>query len=132
MVDLDPVATFADLLRRDGSMTEAEIERLLFDVGRVVAVASEATGEDRATRAAKAAIAPLLADNSIKQAGGILAEIVSGGNLTDSEIHAAAEAIRQVGGPDAEMLVGGLQDDTMGGAVRVTVIATAFDSPGET
>jgi|ERR1700693_15124 len=131
MIDLDPVTTFAGLLRRDGSMTEAEIKKLLFDVGRVVAVASEATGEDRTTRAAKAAIAPLLADDSIKRASAILVEIVSGDNLTESEIKVAAAAIRQVGGPDTEMLVGDLQDEKMGDAVRVTVIATAFDSPGE-
>jgi cell division protein FtsZ len=122
MVDLDPVTTFADLLRRSGSMTEAEIENAVVRSGRVVAGASEAQGEDRAVRAAQTAIAPLLTDASIKQAGGILVEIVTGDKLTDSEINAAGEAIRQVADPNTEMLIGDLRDESMAGAVRVTVI----------
>ena len=64
MAGLDPAATFADVLRRGCSMTEAEIEKLLADVGRVLAGVSEVEGQDRAVRAAKAAIAPLLANDS--------------------------------------------------------------------
>ncbi len=56
-------------------MTEAEIENVLSKTGKVGAGASEAEGEDRAARAAQAAIVPLLADSSIKQASGIMARL---------------------------------------------------------
>jgi len=63
-----------------------------------------------------------MADGSIKQASGIMVEIVGGDVLTDSEISATAEAIRHVGSPDTEMLICDLRDEKMGGAVRLTVI----------
>jgi hypothetical protein len=71
MAGLDPAATFADLLRRDGSMTEAEIEKLLSNAGRVVAAESKAEGEDHAVYAAPAAIVPFLENDSIKKARGV-------------------------------------------------------------
>jgi cell division GTPase FtsZ len=99
-------------------MTEVEIENAMSKTGWVVAGASEAEGEDRA---AQAAIVPLLADGSIKQASGIMVEIV-GDNLTDGEASAAAETVHQACGPDTETLFWVLHDGEMAGAVRVTVI----------
>ena len=122
MTDLDPVATFADVLRREGSMTEAEIENLLSKIGRVVAGSSEAKGEGRAVRAAQAAIKQLPSDGSIKQARGISVEIASGDDLTESEVNAAAEAIHQACGSDTEILIGHHSDERLEGAARVTVV----------
>ncbi|MGH9121598.1 MAG: cell division protein FtsZ, partial [Acidimicrobiales bacterium] len=44
------------------------------------------------------------------------------------EVNEAAEIIRSVAHPDANIIYGQVIDDSMGGDVRVTVIASGFES----
>jgi cell division protein FtsZ len=85
------------------------------------------TGEGRAVNAARAAITSPLLEASIDGARGILMNIVGGPNVTLSEVTQAAEIIHSVAHPDANIIFGSVIDESIGDAVRVTVIAAGFD-----
>jgi len=82
-----------------------------------------AAGLNRAARAARAALTSLLPGDAVGRARGIVVDVASAADLAESEINAAADAVRQAADPDAEVLVGWVRDETMAGVVRVTVIA---------
>jgi cell division protein FtsZ len=77
--------------------------------------------------AARAAITSPLLEASIDGARGILMNIVGGPNVTLSEVTDAANIIHSVAHPDANIIFGSVIDDSIGEAVRVTVIAAGFD-----
>jgi len=109
-------------------MTEADIENVLSKIGRVGVGASEAEGEDRAARAAQAAIVPILTDGSIGQASGVLVEIAGGIDLTEAEVDVVGETVHRAADPEADILVGpAVRESKLAGAVKVTVFAISFD-----
>ncbi len=122
---LDPSVALASTIRRDG-LTEAEAEEFMARAGTAIAASSEVDGDDRAVRAAVAAISQLPAAQ-LKRAGGILVDVLGPGDLTLPEAHAAAEAIQQAAGADAEVLYSEIRDERMEGAVWVTVIACSIE-----
>ncbi len=85
------------------------------------------TGEGRAVNAARAAITSPLLEASIDGARGILMNIVGGPGVTLSEVTDAANIIHSVAHPDANIIFGSVIDQSIGEAVRVTVIAAGFD-----
>src|ERR1019366_5590204 len=85
------------------------------------------TGEGRAINAARAAITSPLLEASIEGARGILMNIVGGPNVTLSEVTDAASIIHDVAHQDANIIFGSVIDESIGEAVRVTVIAAGFD-----
>jgi cell division protein FtsZ len=56
--------------------------------------------------------------------------IVGGSGVTLNEVTQAAEIIHSVAHPDANIIFGSVIDDSIGEAVRVTVIAAGFDQGG--
>ena len=88
----------------------------------------QATGEGRARRAAEAAIAnPLLDDTSMRGARGLLVAITGSRDLTLYELDEAASRIRQEVDDEANIIVGATFDGALGDAVRVSVVATGVD-----
>jgi len=84
-------------------------------------------GENRAAEAAQRAISnPLLEDSSIEGAKGIIVNITGGSDLSLSEASEATALITKVADPDANVIYGIVTDESMGNAVKVTVIATGF------
>ena len=79
--------------------------------------------------AARAAITSPLLEASIEGARGILINIVGGTSLTLEEVTDAASIIHEVAHPDANIIFGSVIDESVGEAVRVTVIAAGFDHP---
>jgi cell division protein FtsZ len=69
---------------------------------------------------------PLL-EASIEGARGILFNISGGSDLGIFEVNEAAEIVRGVAHPDANIIFGTVLDDAMADEVRVTVIAAGFD-----
>ena len=86
-----------------------------------------AAGEKRASEAAKQAVESPLLETSIDGAKGILMNITGGPDLSLLEVNEAAELIQQSADPDANIIFGADIDESMGDALRITVIATGFD-----
>ncbi|MEL7011529.1 MAG: cell division protein FtsZ, partial [Cyanobacteria bacterium J06588_4] len=85
----------------------------------------------RAREAAVAAVSSPLLEASIHGAKGVVINITGGYDLTLHEVNAAADSIYEVVDEDANIIFGAVIDDTMEGEVRITVIATGFDSETE-
>jgi cell division protein FtsZ len=105
----------------------------MYEMGTAMIGTGEATGEGRARRAAEAAIAnPLLDETSMRGAGGLLVAITGSRDLTLYELDEAASRIRQEVDDEANIIVGATFDDALGDAVRVSVVATGVDRVAET
>jgi cell division protein FtsZ len=86
-------------------------------------------GENRAADAAKSAIASPLLEVSIDGAKGILFTIAGGSNLGMYEVSEAAKVITQSADTHAKVIFGAIIDESMKDEVKVTVIATGFETP---
>jgi len=96
--------------------------------GTAIMGSAVASGENRAEKAAIAAISsPLLDGLSIAGARNVLVNITAGRSLGIREATTAVRIIQQEAGEDVEVIFGTVIDDNMGDDLRVTVIATGFD-----
>ncbi len=78
--------------------------------------------------AAEAAIAnPLLDEVSMKGAKGLLISITGGKDMMLYELDEAATRIREEVDPEANIILGATQDDSLEGIIRVSVVATGID-----
>ena len=81
-----------------------------------------------ALKAAEVAInSPLLDDISVDGATGVLINVVGGPDMRMKEIEEAATLVQEQAHEDANIIFGATVDETMGDAIKVTVIATGFD-----
>jgi len=87
-----------------------------------------ASGEDRAIRAAQAAISSPLLETSMEGARGVLINVTGGLDMGLLEVSEAAQIIKEAADPDANIIFGAVVDDKVDGELRITVIATGFDS----
>jgi cell division protein FtsZ len=71
-------------------------------------------------------MSPLL-EQSIDGARGVLFTITGGPDLTLFEVNEAAEIIHAAADPEANIIFGAVIDERMGGEVKISVIATAFE-----
>lgn len=86
-------------------------------------------GDNRAQEAAQEAISsPLLDDVSIAGARGVLINITGGMDLAIDEVTTISSIIQEEAGDEAEIIFGAVHDTELEGKIRVTVIATGFDS----
>jgi cell division protein FtsZ len=94
-------------------------------MGSVVAI-----GEERARKAIVGALdSPLLNDNKIKGAKNVLLLIVSGTDeVTIDEIGEINDHIRSEAGSDVNIIMGIGDDERIGEAIAVTIIATGFST----
>ncbi len=89
-----------------------------------------ATGENRASEAAQRAISNALLDVTIDGARGVLFNVRGGADLTLYEVTEAAEIVKKMTHPDANIIFGAVIDEEMGDDIQITVIATGFDQSG--
>jgi len=87
-----------------------------------------ASGEDRALRAAQAAISSPLLETSMQGARGVLINVTGGLDLGLMEVSEAAQIVKEAADPEANIIFGAVIDDKTDGEVRITVIATGFDA----
>ncbi len=119
-----------DLMVRPGliNLDFADVRAVMDEMGKAMMGTGEAQGEDRAVQAAEKAIAnPLLDEISLNGAKGVLINITGGYDLTLFELDEAANIIREKVDPEANIIVGSTLDETMEGAIRVSVVATGID-----
>ena len=124
------VACITDLMVKEGlvNLDFADICSIMSEMGTAMIGTGEATGERRALRAAEAAIAnPLLDDTSMKGARGLLISIIGGNDLTLYDVDEAASRIRQEVDDEANIIVGAAFEPALEEAVRVSVVATGID-----
>ena len=104
----------------------ADVKSIMKEAGPALMAIGRGSGENRATDAARAAIASPLLDVSIEGAKGVLFNITGGSDLTLFEVNEAAEIISKAVDPDANIIFGVVTDLKMEGEVKITVIATGF------
>ena len=100
---------------------------ILSSAGSALMGIGQASGENRAVTAAKAAISSPLLEAAIDGARGILLNITGPSGMGLFEMNAAAEIIHGVAHADANIIFGTVIDDEIGDEVKVTVIAAGFD-----
>lgn len=103
-----------------------DVKTIMQDTGSALMGIGEASGENRASTAAKEAISSPLLDISVEGARGILYIIVGGTNLAMSEIQDAAKIISDNADPGAKIIFGAAIDEGLKDKIRITVIATGF------
>jgi cell division protein FtsZ len=125
---LQAVQSIAELITVPGdiNLDFADVKTVMSHAGPSWLGIGVGTGEKRAVMAAKAAVACPLLEVSIEGAKGVLFNITGGENLTLSEIETAADTIKEVVDPDANIFFGMVTDPKMEDEVRITIIATGF------
>jgi len=124
------VRGISDLITVHGliNLDFADVKTTMQGGGTAIMGSAVATGENRAEKAAIAAISsPLLDGLSISGARNVLVNITAGRSLGIREATTAVRIIQQEAGEDVEVIFGTVIDDSMGDELRVTVIATGFD-----
>lgn len=106
----------------------ADVRTIMSSGGAALMAVGEGSGEDRARQAAEQAINSRLLDVSIDGAKGILFNVTGGGDLSLFEVNQAAQIIRETAHPDANVIFGAVIDPKLTDRLRITVIATGFES----
>jgi cell division protein FtsZ len=120
---ISDIITVPGIINRDF----ADVKAIMSGQGYAVMGTAVATGTNRAVDAANRAIAsPLLEDNSIQGAQGILINISGSSSLTLHEVHEASSVIQKAAHENANIIFGAVQDDAMKESVKITVIAAGF------
>ena len=126
------VRSVTDLMMTPGlvNLDFADIRTVMVEMGKAMMGTGEAEGENRAIRAAEAAISnPLLEDTSMAGARGLLINITGGEDLTLFEVDQAANRIREEVDEEANIIFGSAIDEDLSGRIRVSVVATGIDTP---
>jgi cell division protein FtsZ len=105
----------------------ADVKTIMQDKGIAHMGIGIASGDNRATDAAKLAIKSPLLETSIEGAKSVLLNITGGGDLGIFEVNEAADLIRQSVDQDANIIFGAGIDEALGESIKITVIATGFE-----
>ncbi len=106
----------------------ADVRAIMHDAGTALMGIGEESGENRATEAAKQAISSPLLESSVEGATGILLNITGPRDLGLFEVNEAAEIIASASDANSNIIFGSVIDESLNDDVRVTVIATGFDT----
>ena len=123
------VEGISDLITTPGliNIDFADIRAVMENAGSALMGIGSASGDNRATEAAKMAINSPLLDLSIHGAKGVLFSIAGGDDLTMFEIQDAAKVITESIDPNAKVIFGTVRDEKLKkNELRVTVIASGF------
>jgi cell division protein FtsZ len=128
------VKGISDLITQDGivNVDFADVRTVMCNMGRALMGSGMAKGEGRARIAAEQAVtSPLLDNISVEGAMGVLINIVGGPDMKMKEIQEAASYIQEQAHEEANIIFGASIEESMGDALKVTVIATGFDELAE-
>lgn len=109
----------------------ADVRTIMMAKGMAHMGIGMASGDKRAVEAARQAVASPLLETTINGAKGILLNFTGGSDFGIHEVAEAADLITETADPDANIIWGAGIDDEMGDAVRITVIATGFESASD-
>ncbi len=110
----------------------ADVRSVMHEMGKAMMGTGEADGDGRALEAAEKAIAnPLLDGVSMRGAKGVIISITGGEDMRLMEVDEAANHIRELVDPDANIIWGSAFNDNLQGKIRVSVVATGIDADAE-
>lgn len=110
----------------------ADVKTIMLDKGIAHMGIGQASGDERATEAAKLAISSPLLETSIEGAKSVLLNITGGTDLGIFEVNEAADLIRESVDEDANIIFGAGIDESLNDEIKITVIATGFgDKPSK-
>jgi cell division protein FtsZ len=105
----------------------ADVKAVMSNAGSALMGIGQASGENRAVEAARAAINSNLLDMSIDGARGIVFTITGGADLSMSEVSDAAKVITSAADEEAKIIFGAVIDEDLKDMIKITVVATGFD-----
>ncbi len=122
------VQGITDLITEPGlvNLDFADVRTIMRDAGSALMGIGRASGENRAAEAARSAVSSPLLEASIEGATGILLNVTGGSDIRLFEVNEAAEVVTSAADQNANVIFGAVIDDSFGGDVQVTVIATGF------
>ena len=126
---LGAVKGISDLITRPGliNVDFADVRTVMSEMGMAMMGTGCASGDQRARRAAEAAIAsPLLEDVNFSGARGILVNITAGMDMSIGEFEEVGDVVKEFISDEATVVVGTVIDQTMTDELRVTVIVTGL------
>tara|TARA_B100000686_G_scaffold331303_1_gene394667 strand:+ start:476 stop:1954 length:1479 start_codon:yes stop_codon:yes gene_type:complete len=124
------VQSVTDLMVRPGliNLDFADVETVMSSMGKAMMGTGQAEGENRAITATDLALNnPLIDDYSLRGAKGLLVNITGGKDITLFEVDQAVNKIRAEVDPEAELVTGAIQDETLAGKMRVSIVATSLE-----
>jgi cell division protein FtsZ len=105
----------------------ADVRTVMSEMGMAMMGSAIATGQDRARIAAEQAVAsPLLEDVNLANARGVLVNITTSASFKMKEYYDVMNTIKEFTAEDATVIVGNVFDESMGDAMRVTMVATGL------
>jgi cell division protein FtsZ len=120
---ISDIITIPGIINRDF----ADVKTIMSGQGYAVMGTAVASGSNRAIDAANRAInSPLLEDNCIQGAQGILINVTGSSSLSLQEVHEASSIIQKAAHENANIIFGAVMDDAMKESVKITVIAAGF------
>ena len=124
------VQGISDLITVPGliNLDFADVRAVMRTAGSALMGIGRASGPDRAAEAAREAISSPLLEISISGAQGVLFNVTGGPSLGLFEVDEAAEIIKEMADPEANIIFGTVIDERMGDDLQITVIATGFDA----
>jgi cell division protein FtsZ len=132
---VNAVRGISDIINIPGTINVdfADVKTIMSSTGQALMGIGYASGKNRATEAAHQAISsPLLDDINIEGASGILINITAGENISLLEVNEACTIIQDSAHEDANIIFGAVIDPQMTDEIRVTVIATGFETQEKT
>jgi len=126
---LGAVKGISDLITRPGliNVDFADVRTVMSEMGMAMMGTGSAIGDQRARKAAEAAIAsPLLEDVNFSGARGILVNITAGLDMSIGEFEEVGDVVKEFISDDATVVVGTVIDPEMTDELRVTVIVTGL------
>ena len=106
----------------------ADVKAIMSGMGVAMMGTGVAEGENRAMLAAQKAIAsPLLEDGSVNGARGVIINVTGGPDLSLMAVHEASCVIQEAAHEDANIIFGAVEDPSLTGKIKITVIATGFE-----
>ncbi len=123
------VQGIAELITRSGliNVDFADVRTVMSEMGMAMMGSAVASGDNRATEAAMAAISsPLLEDINISGARGILVNVTAGPDMSIGEFEEVGNTVKEFASEDATVVMGTVIDPEMGTDLRVTLVATGL------
>jgi len=126
------VAGIAEIITVPGIINAdfADVKAVMANAGSALMGIGQASGENKAIEAAKAAISSPLLDMSIEGARGIVFTITGGPSLGMNEVNEAAKVITASADEDAKIIFGAVVNDKLKDEIKITVVATGFNGRG--
>lgn len=126
----DAVTNMTSLINLPGliNLDFADVVTIIKKGGRSMMGTGEASGEDRAIKAAEIAISnPLLDNSSIRKAEGVLIHIIGGNDLTLMEVDEAVNRIRkEIDDDESRIIFGATFNPDLQGKIKISVIASSI------